>query len=144
MPHYYLEDDSGRIELVFDEASFHLKNEMVTGMCIAVRGRTTNGSFTVNQILLPGMAPPITSPNLVKKPTQILLTSGLGIGGNEGTATLELLVESIKGNLNTGILDNVQALFIIGDCIKPSLGIAENIKVRIVLFMLNAQSQCCR
>lgn len=52
---FYTEDDSGRIELSFNESSI-VEFDLVTGLCVSIKGyEQEDGRFNVIDMCLPGI-----------------------------------------------------------------------------------------
>lgn len=114
-----LEDESGRTTLV---GSLIGLNSVITGLVVAVKGRSTKGGeFEVQQICFPGLPP---QPSITRKPSSephyVALVSGLNIGmTNEDPLALQMLVDYLTGNLGSeseqNFVANIVRLIVVGN-----------------------------
>ncbi|PJF16499.1 hypothetical protein PSACC_03684 [Paramicrosporidium saccamoebae] len=89
---YYIEDESGRLELSFSE--FGRELSPVTGTCMAIRGfERPDGKFEFKDYLLPGLAPSS------RVATYAAIVSGLQFGHDEqDDLSIDLLFDFLMGN----------------------------------------------
>ncbi|KAI9495528.1 DNA polymerase alpha/epsilon subunit B-domain-containing protein [Zychaea mexicana] len=95
-----IEDESGRIELV---GAILEKEFWVTGTVVALLGKeTAAGSFEVQEVCYPGVAPQPPIPQNNDNSKYVALISGLNVGADPATdLKLQLLTEYLTGELGT-------------------------------------------
>lgn len=125
----YLEDQSGRVRLVGDvvRPGSDLALRCVTGAVAGVIGtETPEGDLQVHSVHFPGLPPPV-APSGAPTPGDIVLASGLRMGGDAPAAhelALEMLAEFLTGELapaaERGAAARISTLVLAGDSVESA------------------------
>jgi hypothetical protein len=129
---FFLEDESGRLELDF--ASLELGPvDLITGMCVALRGaELENGKFAVRQFCLPSPAPTIEFGDNFGLQGFLLVLSGINQGGANSPGdlmvSLDLLIQFIEESR-----ESISGVLILGNSLGSFSNNEDGMKVRNAL-----------